>query len=214
MGELIVLADRLADRSRPLVQGPPAFFFDLACPFSYLAAEQVERVLGEVDWVPTAAASMHGGADWARSPEVRDRAERLAAELRVPLVWPESLGRGAPTALRAASCAAEHGAGAQFTLAASRLAFCGGFDLEDPETLAEAAAAASLPLEQCLAAAADDSRDEALHVTARGLLTRGITELPAVRVERQLLSGDRAVMQGGELLRWRSRTGRLRASGR
>ena len=37
---------------------------------------------------------------------------------------------------------AEGGRGAGFVLAASRLAFCGGFDLEDPEILAEAAAAA------------------------------------------------------------------------
>ena len=59
-------------------------------------------------------------------------------------------------ALRAAARASELGAGARFALAATRLHFCGGFDLDDPETLAEAAAAAGVPLDECLAAAGDD----------------------------------------------------------
>ena len=59
----------------------------------------------------------------------------------------------------AALAAAEGGHAAPFVLAASRLAFCGGFDLDDPEVLAEAAAAAGLELPEVLAAAGDRSRD-------------------------------------------------------
>ena len=70
--------------------------------------------------------------------------------LRLPLVWPDRLPRRARGRSRAAAYAAEIGAGARFALAASRLAFCGGFDLDDPETLAEAAAAAGIPLRACL----------------------------------------------------------------
>src|SRR5689334_21165470 len=54
MGQLILLSDQFADRARPGAQAHPVFFFDLACPFSYLAAERVERLLGEVSWVPVA----------------------------------------------------------------------------------------------------------------------------------------------------------------
>ena len=62
--------------------------------------------------------------------------------------------------MRVASlAAAEGGHAAPFVLAASRLAFCGGFDLDDPEVLAEAAAAAGLGLPEVLAAAGDRSRD-------------------------------------------------------
>jgi 2-hydroxychromene-2-carboxylate isomerase len=152
MGELIVLKERLADRSRPTRSLKPAFFFDLACPFSYLAAERVERVLGEVDWIPTSAGALRQGSNGRDAHGLRAEAEKAALALRVPLVWPERFPAECSSALRAASHAAEVGAGARFVLAASRLAFCGGFDLEDLEILAEAAAAAGMLLDDCLAA--------------------------------------------------------------
>ena len=49
--------------------------------------------------------------------------------------------------MRAAHYASEQGRGAAFVLAAGRLAFCGGFDLDDPELLAEAAAAAGIDMQ-------------------------------------------------------------------
>jgi 2-hydroxychromene-2-carboxylate isomerase len=200
MGQLIVLAERLADRSRASSGHTAAFFFDLACPFSYLAAERVERTLGDAEWIP--AASTHlGGLEWAQSPSVRREAELRASELRLPLVWPDGFPAAAPSALRAAAYAAEVGAGSRFALAASRLAFCGGFDLTDPEILAEAAAAAGVPLDECLAAAGDPSRDGPLHATARGLISRGVRELPAVRVGHRWLGGERALAAAGALLR-------------
>jgi 2-hydroxychromene-2-carboxylate isomerase len=201
MGELIVLAERVVDHSIPASHGNSAFLFDLACPFSYLAAERVERLLGEVDWIPAAAASLHGGRAGVSSPPVRLDAERRARELRLPLVWPDRVPADAPSALRAADYAAELGAGARFALAASRLAFCGGFDLEDPEILAEAAAAAGIPLDDCLAAACDRTRDPELEARARGLLGRGIRELPAVRVNRRWFGGKRSLEAADAWLR-------------
>jgi 2-hydroxychromene-2-carboxylate isomerase len=214
MGDLIMLADRRADRLRPgherEAYGPaaaggraverPAFFFDLACPFSYLVAERVERTLGEVDWVPVARTSLPNRPLSLRSPKLRQLAERRAMELRLPLVWPERGSTGTPSALRAAAYAADVGAGATFALAASRLAFCGGFDLEDPEILAEAAAAAGIPLEGCLAAASDTSWDDELRVVGYGLASRGINELPAIRVDRRLLGGERCLAEAAALL--------------
>jgi 2-hydroxychromene-2-carboxylate isomerase len=206
MGDLIVLAERLADRSRLLDSARPSFFFDVQCPFSYLAAERVERILGDVEWIPAALASLPAGLGPADG-SVRADAERRAAELRLPLVWPDRIHSDSPSALRAAAYAVEIGAGARFALAASRLAFCGGFDLEDPEILAEAAAAAGIPLEACLAAAGDPGRDEALHATARGLLATGVRSLPAVRVGRRWFHGDHAPDEAAALLRARAMYG-------
>jgi 2-hydroxychromene-2-carboxylate isomerase len=203
VGELIVLAERLADRSRPAATGQLAFFFDLACPFSYLAAERIERALGHVEWIPTAAVNVQPARPWSDSPSVRHEAERQAAAFRLPLVWPDHARSEAPSALRAASYAVELGAGAQFALAASRLAFCGGFDLEDPEILAEAAAAAGIPLAECLEAAGDVSRDGALHATGRGLRSRGVQRLPAIKLERTWFSGETAVVAAAAALRAR-----------
>ncbi len=75
----------------------------------------------------------------------RSRAARGGAAAAARVAGPVS-------ALRPGGCCARRayastiGCGAQFALAAMRLAFCGGFDLEDPEILAEAAAAAGIPL--------------------------------------------------------------------
>jgi 2-hydroxychromene-2-carboxylate isomerase len=184
MGELIILSEWLADRARPRAQAGAAFFFDLACPFSYLAAERVERLLEDVEWVPVAGLSNR--ADLAS----RVAAERRAAELRLPLVWPDPYPSQARAAQRAAVRAGQLGAGAQFSLAAARLAFCGGFDLDDPEVLAEAAAASGVPLEECLAAARDNSLDATLDATTRGLVARGVKRLPAVRVGHGLFAGE------------------------
>jgi 2-hydroxychromene-2-carboxylate isomerase len=195
MGELISLAERRNDRSRARWGSGPAFFFDLACPFSYLGAERVERLLGGVEWIPTA--SLAAGD----SNGLRQRAELRAAELRLPLVWPERFPAPTPGALRAAARAAEVGAGATFALAAARLAFCGGFDLQDPEILAEAAAAAGMPLERCLEAVGDESLDLGLEATAQGLAARGVKVLPAVRIGRRWFSGERGLNEAAALRR-------------
>ncbi len=195
MGELIVLAERRANRSRHSGATGRRFYFDLGCPFSYLAAERIERVLGEVQWIPAAAIGQRDAA------AVRAHAETCAVALRLPLVWPDRLAPAISGASRAAAYAAEIGAGSRFALAASRLAFCGGFDLDDPETLAEAAAAAGIPLRACLAAAGDPSRDAQLLAAANDLANRGVRRLPAIRIGRRILQGDQLLAEAAALLR-------------
>lgn len=198
MGEIVRLSDRRAARRlAPARREPRAeFFFDLACPFSYLVAERIDRGLKHVTWTPASATSLQRGtpaADPAWEERVRAAAERRARELRMPLVWPEGAPADVPAAMRAASYAAEQGRGAAFALAAGRLAYCGGFDLEDPETLAEAAAAAGLPLDGCLDAAGDGGRDGRLEAAGRRLLAVGADRLPALRLGRALVWGERKV---------------------
>jgi 2-hydroxychromene-2-carboxylate isomerase len=98
-----------------------------------------------------------------------------------------------PAAMRAAAFAAEQGRGGAFVLAAGRLAFCGGFDLDDPEILAEAAAAAGIRLEHCLRAAGEPRRDGAAEEAGRKLLAAGADRLPVLRVGRALFWGEQRV---------------------
>src|SRR3954465_14458542 len=99
----------------------------------------------------------------------------------MPLVWPDGYPTGARVAMRVAALAAcEGGHAAPFVLAASRLAFCGGFDLDDPEVLAEAAAAAGLGLPEVMAAAGDRSRDGQMEDTALRLLPQGRAPPPSL----------------------------------
>ncbi len=196
MGELIDLAGRRADRRRAATSGVAAgigvdatFFFDLASPFTYLAAERVERLLGSVTWRPVVSEALHRGIP-STGVEQRDEAERRAASLRMPIVWPDGFPAPVPAAMRAAAYAAECGRGAPFTLAAARLAYCGGFDLADPEVLAEAAAVAGIGLEECLHAAGDVARDGLLEGAARRLLAAGAERLPAFAIAGVLICGE------------------------
>ena len=205
MGDLIYLDERRARRVPPAPASRPRFFFDVACPLSYLTAERIERTIGRADWVPVPAAAVRSGraVRSERAPRsgrsvrsdravesLRERAQAQAAALRLPLVWPERFPAPAPCALRATVRATELGAGPRFALAASRLAFCGGFDLEDPETLAEAAAAAGVPLDDCLQAAGDPGHDRQLHSVAARLRASGIREVPAIEIDGRLLAGE------------------------
>jgi 2-hydroxychromene-2-carboxylate isomerase len=199
MGDLITLADRRATRPRLLPRRErrrAEFFFDLGCPFSYLAAERVDRAFEAVTWTPASQAMLRQGSlEPAKAAIARAAAEQRAGELRMPLVWPEDYPIDVPAAMRAAAFAIEQERGAAFVLAAGRLAFCGGFDLEDPETLAEAAAAAGVSLSGCLDAAGHAGHDGRIEQAGRRLLSAGADRLPALKVGRSLFWGERKVSE-------------------
>ena len=204
MGQLIDLAEHRAKRSRVVALAQPSgFYYDISCPFSYLAGERVERLLGEAAWHP--APSIGGGrragtrATAAPTRAVRAEAERAAAALRLPLSWPERFGADCTGLHRAAVCAAEYGAGARFALAALRLGFCGGFDLSDPAIIIEAAAAAGVPVEPCLDAAIDPVYDGPLEASARILAAASVRERPAIQIGEHFFEGRHAVVEAAAL---------------
>ena len=200
MGEVIRLAERRAAReARAANRLAPArveFLFDLCCPFSYLAAERVDRVFDEVIWTPASTTALCCGSlatDRDGLAEYRLSAERRALELRLPLIWPERFPEEVPAAMRAAHYASEQGRGAAFVLAAGRLAFCGGFDLDDPELLAEAAAAAGIDMQGWLQALGELHRDGEIEAAGRALLAAGADRLPALRVGDGLFWGEHRI---------------------
>jgi 2-hydroxychromene-2-carboxylate isomerase len=218
MGDVIRLADRRAVRRlqarRSNAPSRVQFFFDLCCPFSYLAAERVERVFDDVVWTPASTTALRGGSpatDELSLASIQARAQRRAAELRLPLVWPDRYPDEVPAAMRAATYAAQRGRGAAFVLAAGRLAFCGGFDLDDPEILAEAAAAADIGMERVLTAVGDLGRDGAMESAGRRLLAAGADRLPALRVGRSLFWGENRVAEAAAAARMQAAATAARA---
>lgn len=164
-------------------------FFDLASPYTYLAAERAERLFTGLQWRPACASALHCGE--LSGEGVWGPVAARARLLRLPLVWSEERRPYAvPGAMRVASLAAESGCAGAFVLAASRLAFCGGFDLDDPEILAEAAAAAGMGLRETLDAAGDSRRDGPIEDAGRQLLAAGADRLPALRVGHMLFCGE------------------------
>jgi len=183
------------------------FTFDLASPDTYLAAERVDRLFGDLDWQPVLTPRPPRGA--ADTGQTRRRAAALGMPLARPVAEP---GAGALPAMRAASLAAQQGRGGPFVLAATRLVFCGGFALDDPECLAEAAAAAGLPLADCLRAAADPARDIPLAAAGRALRARGADRLPVVEVAGRLFCGEERVADAAAAAHWPAQPpGRIRA---
>ena len=175
------------------------FYFDLASPFAYLAAERVERTFTTVRWIPASARMLGRGAvDVERE---RANAAARAAALRLPLVWPERWPNDVPAAMRAASYAGEQDRAAAFVIAACRLAWAGGFDLEDPQVLAEAAAAASLSVEGCLRAAQDAARDVGIEDAGRRIAAAGADRLPAFVVGRALFAGEERIAEAAAFAR-------------
>ncbi len=193
-------------RRRPAV----SFSFDLASPATYLAAERVDRLFPGVLWNPVLAAAGAAGAPApATDRELRQAAVRArAAALRMPLVWPERPAAGL-AAMRIAHFAAAEGGAGPFVLAASRLAFCGGFDLDDPEVLAEAAVAAGLPLEASLRAGRDRTRDGEMAEAGRALAAHGADRLPVVRVGRLLFAGEERLAEAAAAARTPAGAGAL-----
>ncbi|MBI5106040.1 MAG: DsbA family protein [Solirubrobacterales bacterium] len=214
MGDVISLAQRRrARRPAPSRQRPRATFsFDLASPFTYLAAERAERLFADLQWRPAISEALHR-RDLATDPAACERTKALAEEralsLGMPMVWPDGFPDAGRRAMRVASLAAELRRAAPFVLAAGRLAFCGGFDLDEPETLAEAAAAAGLPLDAALEAARDEGRDAAMEAEGRRLLALGADRLPALRAGRLLVCGEERLAEAA--LAWRSLDGAVAA---
>lgn len=209
MGDVIYMAGRPRKETAetPLVpgaRGPVTFFFDLASAETYLAAERVDRLFTDVEWVPVLADALHAGSavsDATALDRMQSDAEARATTLRIPLVWPDDMPVSFRSAMRIAGYAAGQGRAAAFVLAASRLAFCGGYDLNDPDNLAEACAAASLSLDDALRAAGDRTLDGALEARGRRLLAQGADRLPVLKVGRTLFCGEERLPEAAAAVR-------------
>ena len=157
------------------------FYYDIASPWSWLAAERLHSVLDEVpEWQPVLA-----------PPAEVDRAavERAAAEQGLPAPrWPGAFPFDGEPATRAATFAKQTGRAVAFSLAAMRQAFAAGRDLSATDNVLIAAAACELHPRAMLKALETRSVVEAV-VTAESL---GIDRLPALRTDGELITGPDA----------------------
>src|SRR4051812_4093262 len=106
MGDVIRLEDRRARRRPEAVAGDAVraeFLFDLASPFTYLAAERVAGPSEGGRGPPACRRPLRGPwcpADFGDVQEIVNLASGRAAALRLPLEWPERWPMAVPAAMR------------------------------------------------------------------------------------------------------------------
>jgi 2-hydroxychromene-2-carboxylate isomerase len=183
--------------STNLVEVPTlaAFYFDLASPLAYLAAERVLHVLpGPAEWRPILAAEQRSVP--------RAEVERRARELRLqPLRWPQPFPFDSSLAMRVATYAASIGRTVPFAQAAFRQAFAGGHSLENEDFVLIAAAACEMHPTAVLRGAAMRSTAERLAATTAGAARAGVSEVPAIVAGERVFAGDAMLERAAEQMR-------------
>ena len=185
---------------------PAAFYFDLASPLAYLAAERVLHVLpGPAEWRPVLAGEL---ADAERfdayrcEPErevFRAEIERRARELGLqPLRWPEPFPFDSALAMRAATYAKSIGRTVPFAQAAFRQAFAGGRDLQQLDNVLIAAAACEMHPAAVTKGVALASVSDQLAEASRHARRENIKDVPAIVVDGHVHEGERAVELAAE----------------
>jgi 2-hydroxychromene-2-carboxylate isomerase len=189
--------------------GPAAFYFDLASPLAYLAAERVLHVLpAPARWQPVLARELAGAESFesfrCREEEDIFRAElaRRAAELGLqPLRWPAPFPFDSSLAMRVATYAASIGRAVPFAQAAYRQAFAGGRALDDPDAVVIAAAACEMHPAAVLRAAELRSTAAQLARRTRQAAQLGVRDVPAIAAGGQLFEGERAIERAAAWMR-------------
>jgi 2-hydroxychromene-2-carboxylate isomerase len=178
-----------------------AFYFDLASPLAYLAAEQVLHTMpGACEWQPVLARELAGAETFEgfRCREDEDvfrlNVERRARELGLQeLRWPERFPFDSTPAMRAVTYAKSIGRAVAFAQAAFRQAFAGGRSLAEQDNILIAAAACEMHPSAVLKALELGSVAEQLTASTSRAATEGVRDVPAVRVGGRVFHGERAL---------------------
>src|SRR3954467_6878484 len=160
----------------------PIFFYDLASPLAYLAAERVNHVLEEVpEWVPVQLDEVGPFRCQAEVDAYREDVERAARRQGVqPLRWPDPFPADSDFALLAATYAKSIGRAVAFSLAAFRQAFAGGRDLSERDNVLIAAAACEMHPSAVVKGAGLRGTREKLERATADARAAGVVSVPAV----------------------------------
>ncbi len=174
------------------------FYYDLGSPYSYLAAERVDEVLGgDVEWSPVLLGAIfraRGRRSWAdgeaRAANIAAIEARAAARHLPPLSWPDPWPNDGLQAMRAAILAHRAGRGPEFAMQALRVHFRDGLPLSEREPLVLALERAGLDPASTLAAIGEQDVKDELRERTEAALALGITGVPSVLAGGRLFWGD------------------------
>lgn len=181
-----------------------AFYFDLASPLAYIAAERILHVLSDppapVEWQPVLARELPGAETFEafRCREEEDilhmNIARRAHELGLqPLRWPSPFPFDSTLAMRAATYAKSIGRTVPFAQAAFRQAFAGGRSLGEPDNVLIAAAACEMHPTAVLKGAGLASVCAQLESATAAARQAGVSDVPAVRIGAHVFVGEESL---------------------
>jgi 2-hydroxychromene-2-carboxylate isomerase len=191
----------------PMTSPDAAFYFDLASPLAYLAAERILHVLpGPVVWQPVLARELSAAEtfDAFRCHDEEDVlrveiARRARAAGLQPLRWPDPFPFDSTLAMRAATYAKSIGRTVPFAQAAFRQAFAGGRSLSEVDSVLIAAAACEMHPSAVLKGTGLASVCAQLEATTAEAAQAGVSEVPAVRIGTRVFIGETSIERAAEL---------------
>jgi 2-hydroxychromene-2-carboxylate isomerase len=176
----------------------PRFYYDLASPDAYLAAERVMHVLPEVpEWIPVRLGGLAAGGIGAFRCAKEERIHRADVEERArryelqAIRWPDPFPADTAWAMLAATYAKQIGRGVAFSLAAFRQAFAGGRDLGERDNVLIAAAACEMHPTALIKGAELGSIARRLEDATAAAVRDGVLDVPAVLIDGRVFHGDR-----------------------
>src|SRR3954451_10503557 len=186
---------------------PPRFYYDLASPEAYLAAERSHEVLGVVpEWVPVSLSGLAAGevGPFRCAEEVaayqEDVERRARAYGLLTLRWPEEFPADSSWAMIVATYAKQIGRVVAYSQAAFRQAFAAGRGLGDPDTVLLAGAAAEMHPAAVLKGTELASLRRRLAEATAEAAAAGVLDVPAVRIGERVFHGDRELAAAGAAL--------------
>jgi 2-hydroxychromene-2-carboxylate isomerase len=182
----------------PGSEAAAAFYFDLASPEAYIAAERILQTLtAPCEWRPILARELpHAETfDAYRCAEeqsiARSELERRAARRGLlPLLWPAPFPFDSRPAMLAATYAKQIGRTVAFAQAAFRQAFAGGHALSELDFVLVAAAACEMHPNAVLKAIATRSVADELDAATTAARELGVSDVPAVAVGARVFVGE------------------------
>jgi 2-hydroxychromene-2-carboxylate isomerase len=183
-----------------------AFYFDLASPLAYLAAERLLTTMPVAcEWQPVLARDLPAAESFkafrCRDDEdiFRLELERRASELGLQeLRWADPFPFDSAFAMRAATYAKSIGRVVPFAQAAFRQAFAGGRSLDVTDNVLLAAAACEMHPSAVLKGAELRSSGERLSSATAAAAALGVTAVPATRVGERIFHGERALEEAAD----------------
>ncbi|MFZ2113725.1 MAG: DsbA family protein [Solirubrobacteraceae bacterium] len=191
------------------IQPDATFYFDLASPLAYLAAERILHTMPvATEWQPVLVRELPGAESFAafRCRDEQDifrlEVERRASELGLQqLRWPKPFPFDSDFAMHAATYAKSIGRIVAFAQAAFRQAYAGGRPLESTDNVLIAAAACEMHPSAVLKGAELRSVGEQLSAATAAAAALGVSDVPAVRVGDRVFHGERALEEAAAYAR-------------